>query len=396
MKVRLIDAGWDKELADAITAYPGELRIICPFIKAPTISRLLSRNPRRVQVITRFNLADFARGVSDIEALRLLLKAGASVRGIRHLHAKLYQFGTQRVIVTSANLTTAALQRNHEFGMVSEEFGTLDASHRYFERLWRKGKTDLTQDQVDDWDRSIARYRARGGRPSEPTGLGDFGADAGFDNETSSDIPTIYADPPQAFVKFIGWSANRVSLNQSVEEQIEISGCHWAFAYPENKRPTGVREGALIFASRLTRDPNDIRIFGRAIGMKYVPGRDDASPADIRDRSWKKTWPRYIRLHHAEFIAGTMANGVSLNELMDSLGADSFAATQRNAANGRGNTDPRGAYRQQAAVKLSAEGLSWLNERLQAAFDRHGKVPDDTLDQLDWPMVPNMAQGSAS
>jgi hypothetical protein len=42
----------------------------------------------------------------------------------------------------------------------------------------------------------------------------------------------------------------------------------------------------------------------------------------------------YIRVHHAEFVAGTIGNGVSLNELMDELG-QSFMATQRNAG-GRG------------------------------------------------------------
>ena len=104
-------------------------------------------------------------------------------------------------------------------------------------------------------------------------------------------------------------------------------------------------------------------------------------PPTSRFRPWKEKWPRYIRVHHAEFVAGTMENGVSLNELMDRLGANSFAPTQRNAARGQGNTNPRRAYLQQAAVELSAEGFSWLGERLQAAFDTHGKVPQDTLDQ---------------
>ena len=84
-----------------------------------------------------------------------------------------------------------------------------------------------------------------------------------------------------------------------------------------------------------------------------------------------------------------MENGVSLNELMDTLGADSFAPTQRNALSGKGNTDPRRAYQQQAAVELSAEGYSWLSERLQAAFDTNGKVARDTLEQLDWPTLPD-------
>ena len=122
--------------------------------------------------------------------------------------------------------------------------------------------------------------------------------------------------------------------------------------------------------------------------MKHDPVRDNASPEDIALRPWKEKWPRYIRVHHAEFVAGTMANGVSLNELMErSLGSDSFTPTQRNAARGAGNTDPRRAYMQQAAVELSSQGLLWLGERLQEAFAEHGKVPQDTLDQLDWPTL---------
>lgn len=83
-----------------------------------------------------------------------------------------------------------------------------------------------------------------------------------------------------------------------------------------------------------------------------------------------------------------MVNGVSLNELMEELGANSFAPTQNNAARGSGNTDPRRAYQQQAAVELSAQGFTWLSARLQAAFNRYGKVPQDELDKLDWPRVP--------
>ena len=85
--IRLVDAGWGPELSAAIRADPGEVRIVCPFIKIGALDCLLSHRPDNVQVITRFNLADFAEGVSDTAALRLLLDAGASIRGIRSLHA---------------------------------------------------------------------------------------------------------------------------------------------------------------------------------------------------------------------------------------------------------------------------------------------------------------------
>jgi len=189
-------------------------------------------------------------------------------------------------------------------------------------------------------------------------------------------------------VKFLGEGDNRVAQTFATVEVIKRAGCHWAVAYPASKRPSGVKEDAVIFIARLTRDPYDIRIFGRAIGMKYMPGRDDATERDIALRPWKNKWPRYIRVYHAEFVAGDIGNGVSLNELMGTLGADAFLPTQRNKERGKGNTDPRKAYRQQAAVQLSPEGLSWVSERLQASFDEHGKVPKDTMDGLDWPDLP--------
>ena len=383
--IQLVDAGWDRALTAAIRAYSNEVSIVCPFIKKRALKRLLSHRPDDVQVITRFNLADFAEGVSDVEALRMLLDAGASVRGIRNLHAKLYLFGTRQAIITSANLTEAALTRNQEFGVVADDAAVIAACRHYFDELWsRASSAELSRDQLDSWAKTVTGYRVAGGRPGRPRELGDFGADAGLAATRPGSLPAIVADADQAFVKFLGEGDNRVPVAFATIEEIERAGCHWAVAYPANRRPRSVEDGAIIFIARLTDEP-DIRVFGRAVGMKYHPGRDDASAEDISHRPWKGKWPRYIRVHHAEFVAGTMANGISLNELMDTLGGDSFAPTQRNAARGSGNTDPRRAYMQQAAVELSSQGISWLSGRLQAAFDEHGKVPQGTLDQFDWP-----------
>lgn len=64
---------------------------------------------------------------------------------------------------------------------------------------------------------------------------------------------------------------------------------------------------------------------------------------------------------------------------MDELGADAFPATQRSAAKKDGSTNPRRPYLQAADVELSAQGLAWLPDRLQAALDAHGTVPNDLL-----------------
>ena len=173
----------------------------------------------------------------------------------------------------------------------------------------------------------------------------------------------------------------------AVLDEVSGSGSHWACTYPVKKRPQRVYDGSILFMARLVEDPNDILIYGRAIGMRYLPSRDDATPEDIALRPWKKSWPRYVRVHHAEFLAGTLANGISLNELMDALDANAFVSTQRNAVTGSGSTDPRKAYRQQAAVELTHQASTWINERLQQAFLQHGKLTPTILGQLDWPDV---------
>lgn len=134
--IRLVDKEWGREISDALRADASELRIICPFIKKNAIERILEYRPGKIQVITRFNLADFAEGVSDIEALRELLKVGADIRGIKNLHAKIYLFGSSCAIITSANLTKAALERNHEFGLVAEDESLIKACRGYFGNLW--------------------------------------------------------------------------------------------------------------------------------------------------------------------------------------------------------------------------------------------------------------------
>lgn len=380
-RIRLVDGGWDRELAAAICADSSEVRIVCPFIKKGALECLLSPPPGDIQVITRFNLNDFAEGVSDIEALRMLLDAGASVRGIQNLHAKLYIFGASRAIITSANLTKAALTRNQEFGVVADDATVIAACRNYFDALWECGSAaNLSRDMLDSWEEEVARFhRLDGERSRFAKGLSDFGAQAGLEPPQPV-LPVAVADAGQAFIKFLGNSKERKPVSYPITEVIQHEGCHRVLAYP--KRPRSVEEGALIFMGRFTDKPDDIRIFGRAVGMEHRPDRDVASVEDIERRSWREKYSRYIRVHHAEFVAGTLANGVSLNELMEGLGSDSFASTQRNALLGAGSTDPRLAYRQQPAVELSPEGISWLGERLQAAFEAHCKVPQDALGKI--------------
>ena len=139
MTSRVVDKNWGSEFEKALRFDATELLMVSPFIKARALANLLADPPASIRVITRFNLEDFAQGVSDIRALRFLLGAGAAVRGIRNLHAKLYVFGLSRAMITSANLTEAGMVRNHEFGVVTEENGTVATCRHYFEKALGEG-----------------------------------------------------------------------------------------------------------------------------------------------------------------------------------------------------------------------------------------------------------------
>jgi hypothetical protein len=381
----LIDKGWDKVIKDAVAEKCTEVRVICPFIKMRAARRLwAAKCPELIQVITRFNQAEMCDGVSDTEALRLLLESGAKVRGVRNLHSKLYLFGERRVIVTSANLTEAALLRNHEFGFVSNDTTIIKRCREYFDALWKRSGSDLTLTRLEEWEKRIAKVQAAGARPSARRGLSDEGANAGFGTEVIV-VPPRVAEAPQAFIKFFGHHANRLSRDFPVLKEVEGSGCHWACTYPKTKRPRQVRDGAVMFMGRLVENPQDTIIYGRAIALAHVPGRDEASPAEIKKRGWKQKWSLYVRVHDAEFLARELGNGISMREMMGDLGSDSFVSTQTNARNGSGNTDPRRACRQQASVYLTDKAFAWINQRLEKAFTAYGKLTPAELEQLDWP-----------
>lgn len=192
-----------------------------------------------------------------------------------------------------------------------------------------------------------------------------------------------------AFVKFFGRAGTRTAPDAPVLDVLERTGAHLAGTYPRGRRPRAVRDGDRMFMAQLVsvRGAADIAVFGRAIAFAYVEGRDDASPDELARRPWKARWPHYVRVREGEFLAGTLADAVSLGELMDALGAEAFRSTQQNALVGRGNVDPRAAYRQQPAVRLSHEGRVWLEARLDEAFAACGRLDGAALARLDRPVI---------
>jgi HKD family nuclease len=375
-----VRSGWNAELERALRKDNSELRIICPFIKKSAAARLLDRGtPRKLLVVTRANLTDFYTLVSDIEALRYLIKNGAQIRVVHNLHTKLYIFGSFRIILTSANLTEKALRVNHEFGFISDSREAISDCKLYFDELWKGAGQNITEHKLKQWGREVAKHKAKAGGPSRVK-LPDYGTEIKQFSEPAE--PELIKANGQGFVKFFGEGHRRVDRSTLVFDEVKSSGSNWALTYPRRKRPRNVKDGALMFMARFVDHPSDAFIYGRAIGMRHRPGVDEATAADIKKRKWWRKWSNYVTVHNPEFVNGRLSDGISLHELMDALGSNSFASTQRNALRGRGNTDPRQAFRQHASVELSKKGAAWLTKRLDLAFHLHGKIAGSQLRNL--------------
>lgn len=196
-------------------------------------------------------------------------------------------------------------------------------------------------------------------------------------------METNHPKPHSGFVKFFGQSSNRSPRERPVADAVKVSGSHRICTYPRGRRPRAVRDGDLMFMGHLVSGPNEIKVYGRAVAIAYEEGRDDASAEDIARRPWLERWPHFIRVHDMEFVDGRLDDGVSLSELMDELGPYAFGPTAENADRGVGNVDPRQSIRQAPAIRLSEAGMSWLDEELEIAFQKRGRVQAEAVPSLE-------------
>lgn len=371
----LIDERWGEQLIDKAHRPVEELFLMAPFIKVRVLDNLIkSLKPKRLKMITRFNLEDFYARVSDTAALRRVLDFGGEVRGISKLHSKLYIFDRSCAFITSANLTDAALFKgNHEFGIKTQAQDSIRTCHEYFDRIWNGGATtDL--EQISNWEEMIQSARSGNANAGSRERLPDYGSKSMFtqDYDTSN---AFLGAAERAFVKFLGVRTEICELDRAVLEQVSSSGCHWALAYPSSKRPWAVEEGSTMFISGMTTE--GFRIFGRAIGHEFDEKRDTATAADISEHPWKDKWGNYVRVTKPEFINGTLRDAIGLDAVMDRFEHEAFMPTLRNFMNNSGgNTNPRKAYMKQPAVELTPAASAWLNDEFNNRIMMHGMIPE--------------------
>ena len=262
-----------------------------------------------------------------------------------------------------------------------------------FHYLWESSKScEATEEKIADWEREIKDAWNAGLRPKHGIQLKDHGATvAGITEQGAAPILNDLPEMPLAariFVKFTGTGEDRCNEKTSVIAELARSGSHWVACFPANKRPNQIKDGDLVFISRMVRENNGHRIYGYGMAISHDPLRHNASPRDIALRSWMKIWSRQIRLQNTHFLSSDLADGISLSALMEKWGSESFESTRKNKELGVGNITPKKALSQKAQVELTQDAAKWLWQELQSQMILHGELAQDNLEKLDWPDKP--------
>ncbi len=339
------------------------LRIVSPFVSEQSLRTLQSLfDFKNFELITRFNMRDFAVGVSSLDGLFSAVEGGAKVYGISGLHSKVYIFDDRAAIITSANLTPGGLQFNYECGLFVTDKDTLKEVLAYFESLKQIGGDPLTLDMCEKWRNDLPSKIIQNARSSS---LPDYGGTEAIVDKSKS-----------YYIKFFGTSHGRKELTFTVKEEIDRALCHYACGFSENKKPRQIKDGDIIYMARLTTHPNDYAIFGKAEAIRYVDDRDRATKNEIAQRDWKKQWPIYLRVRNPVFIDGTLGDCIFLGDLIKALDYNSFPSTFKRYKKGEKSINPKMSLAQRASIELTKDAVDWLEPRFQSALNSPGKVPE--------------------
>lgn len=369
--VKTIRNNWLQEFKNELQNI-NQVCIVSPFITDNMVRLLLKHFPgEKIQVITRYNLNEFRKGVSSLAAIERLLKAKAEIKSVKNLHSKLYLFDEKSVIITSANFTNGGFFTNKEFGVLSDEINTISESKNYFSYLWSIDPKVLGIKIVKDWKKLIKKSKPISKQKDE---LPDYGVS--HEKEITKNR--------RYFIKFFGRDSHRAKLSNKVKDEVRGGCSHFALSFSRNKkdsRPKRYNDGDIVFMARMT-DTYDYAIFGRAIAIKHNRKRDVANKDDIKHVPWLKDWPILVRVKSPVFIDSSLDECPKMNQLINDLDYESFQSTLVRHRNGEEDITPKQSLMQKGDVTLSELGAIWIEEKFNTAIKENGAVSNKLISKM--------------
>jgi dsRNA-specific ribonuclease len=148
-QMELLYTPWMKTFLTFAANARSEILLISPFIKLSLVRPLMLALPDRqirLRVVTRLSPQTFTQGASDILALEMLktrpvAKGETELFRMNRLHAKVYVFDRETVLLGSSNLSISGFQRNFEMAVgvkdphVAEQIITIFGDNKAFNDL---------------------------------------------------------------------------------------------------------------------------------------------------------------------------------------------------------------------------------------------------------------------
>lgn len=236
-----------RELIDRST---GKIRIASPYVTEGDL--LLGVKNRTIQVLTSLSLMDVVTGASSLAYLKALVEAGVKCRSVSdgpRLHAKVYLFGSDFAVVTSANLTTNALDFNIEAGACFTG-STAQKVSDWFDGMWTRGD-QLDRPAIVKWQRETDELRKKYLKLREKAKQGATLPTERPDNVYSADDLEKLSHPDaRCFVCNTNrrWSGKGVANDESAMREGRWAATWETFKYPEHMERVEPGSVILMFA----------------------------------------------------------------------------------------------------------------------------------------------------
>lgn len=149
------------DMLSSVCSGAQHLIIAAPYIKADTLTRVLADISPSASLIciTRWNLHDFAAGVSDTECRTIVTERGGSFRLHASLHAKYFRIDDM-ILVGSANLTSSAMGWSPHSNLEILCRPGDDFDEEAFQRSLFEGAREIGDEEFAHWE-SIAKIGAQ-------------------------------------------------------------------------------------------------------------------------------------------------------------------------------------------------------------------------------------------
>lgn len=121
------------------------IKLCAPYVKASVIKKIYETKRESVplEIISNFNIGNFHKGASDIEAFKYIVEKEDKVYNSQMLHAKLYISDDKYTIITSANLTSSGFNRNIEYGTLIKDMNLVNQTMIDYNNLCNHDNTGI-------------------------------------------------------------------------------------------------------------------------------------------------------------------------------------------------------------------------------------------------------------